>query len=770
MKSIHLRQRQGRAFPRPSSVFLCLALLCVCLFCCSRAQADSFTLMVYMTGSDLESQGGAATADLNEMTEYIPENGDVRVVVLASGSRSWEAPVDTESISVYEIGRGGMTPVREGPLRSMGDPGTLADFLTWAKEQYPADRYGLILWDHGGGPLLGVCFDELFQEQDERDCLTLDELASALEASPFAAEKLTFIGFDACLMGSIEVAMTVSPFAEYMIASQEPEPPSGWHYSFLPVLAEAEDGAAIGQKVVETFGQSMADVVKPVTLSCLDLSKCGEIAREMDRFFSAAEPLVTEETYADYAECRALSKALGTTTSSNYDLVDLIDLISLYGTYDLADGSALIEKLQEMVTAHYEKNDEYVNGVSIYNPFDNKSRYVSPWGTLYPDLAPAEGYRSFVAAMAGFSMGKPLMKWNSEYQAEMQELEGSVQLSVDLTGEEIRNTTRTRMFVVEKKDSGDYQMIWYDNQNVEKAENALRARYDGQALYEVDGDGEILNGPLTFLPAENGFVLYGILYFDVDYSGIVNYGESMKVVKLLYQYDEAGQPVFSEILTENEGMYLPSSIRLEECLELWVFNSGPQISEDGKMTLVYDVQNPANLRISSGAPQLAVLPVQDRNERLACLAWTDFQDHSVFSEFVSVPNPTLYNARFDPAETGDERITAAAGSVEIVTGYDAGIRCTLDAENRTEEGLLLTVTEVAVNGKAMTGLSGDTWRINSGKAEGIPVFIDSGVIRMNGFEEIRKILVRFRVRYDNGDMQYYNLEIPVWINSSIFLE
>ncbi len=95
---------------------------------------------------------------------------------------------------------------------------------------YPAEQYDLILWNHGGGAFFGYGFDET-----TNDSLTLDELDQAFADSPFHdGNKLEFIGFDACLMANIETAHTLSPYANYMVASQESEPGSGWSDPSLP--------------------------------------------------------------------------------------------------------------------------------------------------------------------------------------------------------------------------------------------------------------------------------------------------------------------------------------------------------------------------------------------------------------------------------------------------------------------------------------------------------------------------------------------------------
>ncbi|MBQ6269279.1 MAG: TraB/GumN family protein, partial [Bacteroidetes bacterium] len=45
-------------------------------------------------------------------------------------------------------------------------------FLNYAKKNYEAKRYGLILWDHGGGAVSGFGYDE--NDPDEEETLTID--------------------------------------------------------------------------------------------------------------------------------------------------------------------------------------------------------------------------------------------------------------------------------------------------------------------------------------------------------------------------------------------------------------------------------------------------------------------------------------------------------------------------------------------------------------------------------------------------------------------
>ena len=139
----------------------CLLFAACCLACFAAGAENRMTLMVYMTGSDLESLGGAASADLEEMSAALRDDG-VTVAVLTGGASGWQNGIPADRNILWRITRNGMERMEEEKARSMGDPAVLSGFLRRSMELFPADRYALVLWDHGAGPLTGVCFDERF--------------------------------------------------------------------------------------------------------------------------------------------------------------------------------------------------------------------------------------------------------------------------------------------------------------------------------------------------------------------------------------------------------------------------------------------------------------------------------------------------------------------------------------------------------------------------------------------------------------------------------
>ena len=186
---------------------------------------DKYTLMVYMCGSNLESDGGYASADIEEMLKATIAD-EVNVVVYTGGAKRWfDYGISSKTNQIYTIKNHKLTLAKDNlGLQNMADPNTLASFMKFAKDTYPADKYALIMWDHGGGAVSGFGLD---QNGVKNDHLLIDEIKKAIDTF---GTKLEFIGFDACLMANVETAYALKDGANYLIASEETEPGTGWDY------------------------------------------------------------------------------------------------------------------------------------------------------------------------------------------------------------------------------------------------------------------------------------------------------------------------------------------------------------------------------------------------------------------------------------------------------------------------------------------------------------------------------------------------------------
>ena len=188
-----------------------LMLLTLCTGCMDMEDdtvwddGSSWAVYWYLCGSDLESEGGFATGDLSELLEVeLPEN--VTVVIQTGGAAQWQNDVvEADKLQRFVYNSEGLQLVDEQPSASMGDSETLADFLLFAKENYPADKTAVIFWNHGGGSVSGASFDELYG----LDSLTLSEMYSAFvqvwePSNEPGQQPLELVGFDTCLMATVD--------------------------------------------------------------------------------------------------------------------------------------------------------------------------------------------------------------------------------------------------------------------------------------------------------------------------------------------------------------------------------------------------------------------------------------------------------------------------------------------------------------------------------------------------------------------------------------
>jgi len=235
----------------------------------------------YLCGSNLESEGGAATTDLQELLAVkLPEN--VKIIIQTGGSSAWQNEiVSPEYIERYVYDSNGLELIEQQPLASMGSEETLSSFLTFARDNYPAKKTGFIFWNHGGGSVNGAAFDENFSN----DALTLDEMLNAFGANYEMSEEnppFDLIGFDTCLMATVDVANIYTGIGKYLVASEETEPANGWNYTgWADALSKnpGMDASEFGKIICDTYkeGCELVGTADNITLSVTNLAKVSEL-------------------------------------------------------------------------------------------------------------------------------------------------------------------------------------------------------------------------------------------------------------------------------------------------------------------------------------------------------------------------------------------------------------------------------------------------------------------------------------------------------------
>lgn len=358
---------------------------------------DKLLLMVYMNGSDLESANSLATTNITEMVSALqrnPQSQNLDVLIMMGGTKIWHVKppltsdtFDNSNIYYGSVTYDGISKVASMPLASIGAPSTLTNFLDYAVANYSAQRYGLIFWNHGSGAVKGFGHDELFTDDTN---LSVAEISRALSASSFGgSRKLEFVGFDACLMATLETAVAVAPYAEYMVASQELEPGEGWDYNAIlaTILSNPKIECEELTKVIVDSFIAKCDSRDLATLSVMKLdaiqnlnSRVEELALDIysDIQQNGDYIDININMFRNLSNLRNVSKSYGVAQSSylGTDMVDIDDFcqnISLKMGYSSRVDSISEQLKKVIVYAKKTTQLAYDNicGVSLYFPNDN---------------------------------------------------------------------------------------------------------------------------------------------------------------------------------------------------------------------------------------------------------------------------------------------------------------------------------------------------------------------------------------------------------------
>ena len=369
----------------------------------TSSEDDSFTILVYMIGSNLESggeagleAGGAATRDLMEMAEG-RWGDDVNLIIETGGAAEWaNDAVSADKLQRFEMRDGSLDLLEELPLEQMSAQSPLKEFISYGVENYPAKRFGLILWNHGGGLLGGYGNDELYDQAN----MMISDVASAIKKS---GAHMEFVGFDACMMATFENAYALKDCANYLIASEESESNIGWYYTdWLNSLGEDPDmeTESLGRKIVDGMISSnqefdsenedsyneFEDYVyekygveveygKSATLSMIDLSMMDDVYEAWLTYLLSLKDDLDNDGFAaqskarlearGYGDIKEVDPYTGNVTEMHYDMVDLLDYIDkthLTGSFDL-------EKTIRDCIAYENSEIPGSNGLSVYIPY-----------------------------------------------------------------------------------------------------------------------------------------------------------------------------------------------------------------------------------------------------------------------------------------------------------------------------------------------------------------------------------------------------------------
>jgi hypothetical protein len=166
--------------------------------------------------------------------------------------------------------------------RNMVDPAQLREFIEWGKQTYPAERYAVVLWNHGGG------YAGLLQDITSAGAslMSMSDLRTALDG----AGTIDLLDFDMCLMGGYETLATLKGLAKYVVFSEEVVPGEGLPYKEVVQAFNAhaaDDGRTIAGAIADAFHASFANQQPSTTISAYDMAAFDAFDDAMGSFADA---------------------------------------------------------------------------------------------------------------------------------------------------------------------------------------------------------------------------------------------------------------------------------------------------------------------------------------------------------------------------------------------------------------------------------------------------------------------------------------------------
>jgi len=245
-------------------------------------EASEWTVMLYQVADDNQLEQDILI-DFNE-AEIVGSTDEINVVAQVDRFEgSYDGMGDWTSTKRYYVeADGDLNDIGSEEWEDLGeinmaDGDSLVDFIAWSVENFPAEKYALIMSDHGigwvggfGDPAPGGpgAHDVFLLNWFEHDMLWLMEIDEALGKArdQTGIEKFDLITLDVCLMGQLEVATALEPHTQYMVGSEEVVPGVGMAYAhFLGALEEnpSMDGAELAQITVEGFLDADKRLLEP---------------------------------------------------------------------------------------------------------------------------------------------------------------------------------------------------------------------------------------------------------------------------------------------------------------------------------------------------------------------------------------------------------------------------------------------------------------------------------------------------------------------------
>lgn len=580
--------------------------------------SDTYTLMLYMCASDLESECGFATEDLNEIM-YGYTAGNLNVIVQTGGTAEWQNTVVADDrCQRYQVTEDGLELVDDSlGMQNMADSATLTDFIQYCSSNYAADHYGLVLWDHGGGVVGGYGYDENFGG----DSMSLTEMSRALGD---ANVHLDMLGFDACLMANFETCLMAAPYADYLIASEEPEPGCGWYYTdWIGKLSEncGIPPKRYGRQIIDDYitesGWDSPSMYS--TLGMFDLQQVTQkLLPALSQFSDDAVQQLSAGEYRRISQSRSNTRAV---YQSELDHIDLLD----YAQHSQSETADQLEQAVSDCVVYYREteNGSGDNGLSILFPYYDLSS-LDMLEEMYQTLGYDDAYPVFLEQFANVMAG------------------GQISVSGFSNTQNHAAASEYSCFQWFDADAG-YDESYYETYSADLS-LLETTEVDGRWVLELsEEDWEIVNDA-----AMQMFAVYDGFYVDM---GLDDYCEFDDYGNLIVEYDQTWVALDGQVVPFFHESYTSDGDSFFTCGSVPCVYNGI----DAEIVLVWDTEHPSGYAAG-------VRPVY--TDSVAAKGLYDICDGDTFQVYYDIYDEDL---NYVETMTLDDEIFTVQDSLEV--GY-----------------------------------------------------------------------------------------------------
>ncbi|SFC48445.1 clostripain-related cysteine peptidase [Butyrivibrio sp. YAB3001] len=375
--------------------------------------AKSATIMVYMNGSDLETNAGEATTDLSEMISSGIGN-NVNVIVQTMGTKKWQNyGISSNTAQTYKIENGVLTLVRDnlGQLDCTASQ-TLSEFIGFCKSNYPADRYIFLFWNHGGGPVYGFGYDEW---QSDDSSLTIAEMAKAFSENNDI--HFDIIGMDCCIMASMETCYALAPYCKYALLSEDFESGLGWNYKGWMNAFEKNTGIStplLGKYIVDDIIEDNENSFAgdSACMGLFNVSTAKNLFTAWKNYAYKNESALLNKNYSRMHRAKKRSRNKGFWDSWGFDDSDVTlkdyyisDILALMESIDNSSDEAknLMSALKAAVAYYGHTSDKNeLTGLAVSLPYGD-SYFYDRLKSVYSDINLDKEYIDWLGAFVSSS-------------------------------------------------------------------------------------------------------------------------------------------------------------------------------------------------------------------------------------------------------------------------------------------------------------------------------------------------------------------------------